>query len=223
MIGNQSNLSSYNFADPFLLGSVVRGSSAGRSGHCCDYLLEVIEPSGLTPIRPYVNLLHWSFSSRPTKGWPYDLLGLWVFREVFYPSSGPRGYLSPTSPRSLGWFWNNRPKDPRSSLRSLFVTGIVSWVIWWKRFLIVSFCFYHLKIGVLSQNHALEVSISHCRTSNFIGCTKGAPSGCSPWASSGFLKIIHSKVFTSSIIRNHFYFPLVLRRRSALFWSCPML
>jgi hypothetical protein len=68
MIVNQSNLSSYSSADPSSLGSVVRGSSAGRSGHCCDYLLEVIGPSGLTPIRPYVNLLHWSFLTRPTKG-----------------------------------------------------------------------------------------------------------------------------------------------------------
>jgi hypothetical protein len=33
---------------------------------------------------------------------PYDLLGLWAFREVFYLFSGPGGYLSPTSPRSLG-------------------------------------------------------------------------------------------------------------------------
>jgi hypothetical protein len=30
------------------------------------------------------------------KGRPYDLLGPWAFREVFYPSSGPEGYLSPT-------------------------------------------------------------------------------------------------------------------------------
>jgi hypothetical protein len=33
---------------------------------------------------------------RPTKEWPYDLLGPWASREVFYPSSGPGGYLSPT-------------------------------------------------------------------------------------------------------------------------------
>jgi hypothetical protein len=57
---NRLSLSSYSSADPSLLGSVVRGSSAGRSGHCCDYLLEVIGPSGLAPIWPYVDLLHWS-------------------------------------------------------------------------------------------------------------------------------------------------------------------
>jgi hypothetical protein len=33
---------------------------------------------------------------RPTKERPYDLLGPWAFREVFYSSSGPGGYLSPT-------------------------------------------------------------------------------------------------------------------------------
>jgi hypothetical protein len=36
------------------------------------------------------------------EGWPYDLLGPWASPEVFYPSGGPGGYLSPTSPRSLG-------------------------------------------------------------------------------------------------------------------------
>jgi hypothetical protein len=33
--------------------------------------------------------------------------------------------------------------------------------------------------------------------SGFIGCTGGAPNGCSPRALSGLLKIIHSKVFIS--------------------------
>jgi hypothetical protein len=46
--------------------------------------------------------------------------------------------------------------------------------------------------------------------SGFIGCTKGAPYGCSPRASSGLLKIIHSKVFISSLFRNHFYLQLML-------------
>ena len=60
---------------------------------------------------------------RPTKERPYDLWGPWAFREVFYPSSGPGGYPSPTSPRSLGWFWNKWPKDRRSSLQSLILIG----------------------------------------------------------------------------------------------------
>jgi hypothetical protein len=71
--------------------------------------------------------LCWSVSlvvpPRPTRGWPYELWGLWAFREVFYPSSGHGGYLSPTSPRSLGWFWNKRSKDPRSCLRYLILPG----------------------------------------------------------------------------------------------------
>jgi hypothetical protein len=93
---NWLSLSSYSSADSSSLGSVVRGFSAGKSGLCCGYLLDVGRPSGLAPIRPCVDLLHWSFFPRPTKGWPYDLLGPWAFREVFYPSSGPGGYLSPT-------------------------------------------------------------------------------------------------------------------------------
>jgi hypothetical protein len=37
-------------------------------------------------------------SPRPTKGWPRELLGPRAFREVFYPSGGPGGYMSPTVP-----------------------------------------------------------------------------------------------------------------------------
>jgi hypothetical protein len=46
--------------------------------------------------------LYWAFLPRPTKGRPRELLGPRAFRKVFYPSGGPGGYLSPTSPRSLG-------------------------------------------------------------------------------------------------------------------------
>jgi hypothetical protein len=35
------------------------------------------------------------------RGWPYELWGPWAFREVFYPSSGPRGYLSPIEFKNL--------------------------------------------------------------------------------------------------------------------------
>jgi hypothetical protein len=77
-------------------------------------------PSGPAPIRPCVKLLHQTFLPRPTKEWPCELLGPWAFRGVFHPFGGPGGYSSPTSPRSLGWFWNNRPKDPRSSLQFFY-------------------------------------------------------------------------------------------------------
>jgi hypothetical protein len=93
---NQLSLSSYSSADPSSLGSVVRGSSAGRSGHCCDYLLEVIGPSRLAPIRPYVDPLHWSSLLGPQGDDLTNYGALGPFREVFYPSSGPGGYLSPT-------------------------------------------------------------------------------------------------------------------------------
>jgi hypothetical protein len=46
----------------------------------------------------------------------------------------------------------------------------------------------------------------YIRTLKFIG----APNGCSPRASSGFLQKIHSKVFISSLLRNYFYLPPVL-------------
>jgi hypothetical protein len=52
---------------------------------------------------------------------------------------------------------------------------------------------------VLILPYALEVSILLLRGWWFIGCIEGAPNGCSPRASSGFLKIIHSKVFISCL------------------------
>jgi hypothetical protein len=62
---------------------------------------------------------------------------------------------------------------------------------------------------------ALEVGISFCGTLDFIGCTGGAPNGCSPRASSKFWKTICSKVF----IRNYFYFTLVLWLRASLVFN----
>jgi hypothetical protein len=93
---NRLSLSSYSSTDLCSLGSVVRCSSAGRSGHCCDYLLEVNGPSGLAPIRPYVDPVHWSSRPGPQGDDLTNLWGPWAFREVFYPSGGPGGYLSPT-------------------------------------------------------------------------------------------------------------------------------
>jgi len=78
------------------------------------YSLDVVGRPGLHQSGLTSSLLCWLFLLRPTKEWPYDLLGPWAFREVFYFFSGPGGYPSPTSPRSLGWFRGNQPKDPRS-------------------------------------------------------------------------------------------------------------
>jgi hypothetical protein len=82
------SLSSYSSADLSSSGSVVRGSSAGKSGLCCGCLLNVVGPSGLVPIRPYVDLLHWSFFPRPMKGRPYDLLGPWARSFILPVDSG---------------------------------------------------------------------------------------------------------------------------------------
>jgi hypothetical protein len=63
--------------------------------------------SGLTP-----SLLCWLSFPRPTKEWPYELLGPWAFREAFYFFSGPRGYLSPTRPS-----WNPRADSCSQMIR----------------------------------------------------------------------------------------------------------
>jgi hypothetical protein len=39
-----------------------------------------------------------------------------------------------------------------------------------------------------------------------MGCTEGAPNGCSPRASSGFLRIIHLKVFLSCLFVEDYLF-----------------
>jgi hypothetical protein len=71
---------------------------------CCGHLLNVTESSGLAPTRPHIDLLYWLLLPRPMKEWPYDLSGPWAFREVFYPSNGPGGYLSPTVATSTNHF-----------------------------------------------------------------------------------------------------------------------
>jgi hypothetical protein len=38
-----------------------------------------------------------------------------------------------------------------------------------------------------------------------VGCTKGAPIGCSPRALSGFLEVIHSKVFIFMLLKSTFW------------------
>jgi hypothetical protein len=54
-IVNHLSLSSYNSADPSSLGSVVRGSCAGRSDHCCDYCSNLLGRLGLR--RPSLALI----------------------------------------------------------------------------------------------------------------------------------------------------------------------
>jgi hypothetical protein len=62
------------------------------------YSLDVVGRPGLHQSGLTSSLLCWLFLLRPTKEWPYDLLGPWTFREVFYFFSGPGGYPSPTGP-----------------------------------------------------------------------------------------------------------------------------
>jgi hypothetical protein len=72
------------------------GFSAGKSGLCCDSFVRRCGPSGFALISLTSSFLCWLSFPRPTKEWPYELLGPWAFREAFYFFSGPRGYLSPT-------------------------------------------------------------------------------------------------------------------------------
>jgi hypothetical protein len=60
------------------------------------YSFDVVGRPGLHQSGLTSSLLCWLSFPRPTKEWPYDLLGPWAIREVFYSFSGPGGYLSPT-------------------------------------------------------------------------------------------------------------------------------
>jgi hypothetical protein len=115
---NWSSLSYYNSADLSSPGSIVQG--AGKSGLCCGCLLNVIgaiqaradsalHRSALLVVLPQAH-------ERMTL-WFIGPLGLsWGLLSFQWT----RGISVPTCPQSLGWFWDNRPKDPRSSLRSSF-------------------------------------------------------------------------------------------------------
>jgi hypothetical protein len=75
----------------------------GSQIFCCDFSLNAVGPIW-TCVDPALHrfALLIVLPSGPMKKRPYDLLGPWAFREVFYSASGPGGYLSPTSRRSLG-------------------------------------------------------------------------------------------------------------------------
>jgi hypothetical protein len=116
------SLSSYNSADPSSLGSDVRGSRAGRSGHCCDHCLN---SSGRLGLRRS-DLVSFHFIGRSSPGprrddladyWAHGPLARYLVLLV-----DPGDIRPPQAPRSLGWFCHNRPKDLRSSLQSLTLT-----------------------------------------------------------------------------------------------------
>jgi hypothetical protein len=69
------------------------------------YLFDVVGRPGLLQSSLTSSPLRWLSFPRPTKERPYDLLGLWACREVFYLFSGPRGYLSPTHTTNIRSVW----------------------------------------------------------------------------------------------------------------------
>jgi hypothetical protein len=94
------NLSSLSLRNPcrlILAWLCCMGASARESRvYVAIYSLDVVGRLGLLQSSLTSSPLRWLSFPRPTKERPYDLLGLWAFREVFYLFSGPGGYLSPT-------------------------------------------------------------------------------------------------------------------------------
>jgi hypothetical protein len=122
-----------------------------------------------------------------------------AFREAFLPSSGPGGYPSPTSPQSLSWFWNNQPKDSRSSLRFWFpfwwwaIRRCTCWTLllnseWLRKkqsSIVLLWCLQrsssHVsEIGALSSAYALEINILSFGVKNLLGAPEVHPMGVDP-------------------------------------------
>jgi hypothetical protein len=148
-----------------------------------------------------------------------------AFSEAFLPSSGPGGYLSPTRPQSMSWFWNNQPKDSRSSLWfwfSLWWWALRRCTCWtllmnseWlskKQSFVVLLWYIQRSSSHASETdapssaYALEINILSFGVKDLLG----APNGCSPRALSGLLKIIHSKIFILCFKDQRFYLHLML-------------
>jgi hypothetical protein len=116
---NRLSLSSYNSADLSPLCSDVWGPYAGRSGHCCGHCST---SSGRLGLRRSGLVVLCQSASPDVPPQAHEGTTLRIIGPMGL-SWGPlsfwwtQGYPSPTSPRSLAWFWNNRPKDPRSSLQ----------------------------------------------------------------------------------------------------------
>jgi hypothetical protein len=226
---NWLSLSSYSSADPSSLGSDVLGPCAGRSGNYCDHCSNSLGHLGLRR-SGFVSIC---FTRRSSPG-PRrdDLTNYWAHGPLVRSLIllvDPEDIHLPQAPNLWVDFEITGPKIRglacrlfliliKNALKNRSAGPLLLNPEWSGKndLFTVFFCYYPSKFGVLSRAYALEVSILLCRASKFIGCTEGAPNGCSPRASSGFLLIIHSKVFISSFLRNHFYLPLVLFQKSAL-------
>jgi hypothetical protein len=206
---NRLNLSSYNSVDLSSFSSDTWGCRAGKSCRCCGRRSNPLGRPGLS----WSNLASIHFARRSSPGLGRDgLAKYWAqgLSRDLLAFQWTRGYLSPTSPQSLSWFWNNRPKDSRSSLRFLILirntlkmglsnccfgtlSNLVKTVFCYpllSLFIGLRFIFQKLVfcLGLMPWGSAF------CS----MGFRLGAPNGCSPRASSGLLKIIRSKVFISS-------------------------
>jgi hypothetical protein len=101
---NRLSLSSDDSANLSSPGSVVRGFSAGKS----DLLLRSLaQRCGV--VRDCTNPTLCRSASlvvppQAHEGVTLRFIGPWAFREVFYPSSGPGGYLSPTVTLNIFYF-----------------------------------------------------------------------------------------------------------------------
>jgi len=95
---NCLSLSPCSSADLSSHGSVAWGLQRGKVGSLLWSLARRCGSSGFAPIRPHVDLLCWLSLPRPTKEWPYDLLGPWAFREVFYSLVDPGDIYPPQAP-----------------------------------------------------------------------------------------------------------------------------
>jgi hypothetical protein len=184
------------------------GPLRGKVGSLLRLPFKLIGPSGPVSIH---------FTRRASPGPRRDgLANYWARRPFARSFSLPvdPGDICPHKPQSLGWFWNKRPKDSRSSLQFLILIrnalkiSLSSRCFWTlSDSMRTIFCCFLLPLFIglrfIPQKSVLCLGFMLWRSA--FCSLEFKIHWCSPRASNGFLKIIHSKVFISSLLRNYFY------------------
>jgi hypothetical protein len=168
----------------------------GKVGSLLRSLLKFIGSSGLESIQSCINPLHQTFLSRPTKGWPYEILGPRPFARSFSLLVDPGDIRPPQAPNLWVDFETIGPKilGPACSFwfdkecfENRFVEPLLLNSEWLDKNDLLLFSssiihrsfLYSSEIGALSLVYALEISILLSGIQDSLGAP-GAPNGVAP-------------------------------------------
>jgi hypothetical protein len=149
-------------------------------------MLKSIGSPGLELVQSCVDPLYQTFLPRPTKGWPCKTMGPRPFARSSSLLVDPGDICPPQAPNLWVDFEIIDPKI--LGLACSF--DFKMWMLWQYACQVVASELWSVSLCFRDQHFVFGCW-------RFIGCTGGAPNGCSPRALSGLLKIIHSKVFIS--------------------------